>query len=169
MARIEEMVVPFALFMIGINLVMMFLSGLPSSVDGSSVYDFGLGSAKKSEIEDSMSRLEHDMNAIGNATSVGVSGGTTEKTQIDILGAMVAGIGLVANAPSLVLNIVNFLALAVFGFVFWIDYFFAPIIGLGMGGAQFVWLAWLLKGILLIVHLIGLTLLLLRVIASFRK
>jgi hypothetical protein len=165
MARIENALIPFVLLIMGINAMFMFLTYLPSSTDGVSTYNFGLPKSKQDEITNYYEDLEEDMNNLSES-SAGITGSTTERTDIDILGKILGGLGLVATAPSLILNLVSFVLMILFGFLFWIDYFFAPIIA-GFGG--FVWIAWILKGIFLMIQLFGLIYLFMMIYAGFRK
>lgn len=165
MARIENALIPFVLLIMGINAMFMFLTYLPSSTDGVSTYNFGLPISKQDEITNYYENLEEDMNNLSES-SAGITGSTTERNDIDILGKILGGLGLVATAPSLILNLVSFVLMILFGFLFWIDYFFAPIIA-GFGG--FVWIAWILKGIFLMIQLFGLIYLFMMIYAGFRK
>lgn len=168
MPRIENTIAIFAILLIGINLMFMFLTTLPSNSSGTEFYQFGLPQSKQDEIENNMKRLESDMNAIGQSTGVGVTGTTTENTNIDFLGAILAGIGLAINAPSLIINLVNFFLLAVFGWIYWIDYFFAPLVIMPFGSG-FTWIAWIIKGIFFVVQLVGLSYMLIMFYSGFRR
>lgn len=165
MANIEKALIPFVIMIIGINAMMMFMTTLPNSVDGSTTYEFGLPSGKQDEIQGFYTDLEADMNALSSQTT-GVTGSNEARNDIDLLGSILGGLGLAANAPSLILNLVSFILMVLFGFLFWIDYFFAPLIA---GFAGFVWIAWILKGIFLIIQLVGLVYLFIYIFSGFRK
>lgn len=165
MARIENALIPFVLMIVAINAMFMFLTYLPSNVEGTQFYQFGLPSSKQSEVETWYTDLEDDMNAL-SSTSTGVTGSTDQRTDIDLVGQILGGLGLLANAPSLILNLINFILMVLFGFLFWIDYFFAPLI---VGFEGFVWISWILKGFFLVIQLVGLTYLLMMIFSGFRK
>ncbi|NMA44918.1 MAG: hypothetical protein GX950_03865 [Candidatus Diapherotrites archaeon] len=165
MARIENALMPFVIMIIAINAMFMFMTYLPNNTEGTSTYQFGLSQTKQDEIEGWYMNLKDDMNALSNSTT-GVTGSTEARTDIDLLGALLGGLGLALNAPSLILNLVNFILMILFGFLFWIDYFFAPIIA---GFAGFVWIAWIIKGIFLIIQLVGLVYLFMMIYSGFRK
>lgn len=165
MANIEKALIPFVIMIIGINAMMMFMTTLPNSVDGSTTYEFGLPSGKQNEIQGFYTDLEADMNALSSQTT-GVTGSNESRNDIDLLGSILGGLGLAVNAPSLILNLVSFILMVLFGFLFWIDYFFAPLIA---GFAGFMWIAWILKGIFLIIQLVGLVYLFIYIFSGFRK
>ncbi len=165
MATIEKALIPFVLMIISINAIMMFMTTLPSNVDGSTTYDFGIPIGKQEEIEGFYTDLESDMNAL-SSQSTGVTGSNEARNDIDLLGSILGGLGLAVNAPSLILNLVTFILMVLFGFLFWIDYFFAPLIA---GFAGFIWISFILKGIFLVIQLVGLVYLFIYIFSGFRK
>ncbi len=165
MANIEKALVPFTMLMISFNLIILFMSGLPSNTAGTQTYNFGLPASFETNTIGYVENLEDDMNALANQ-GTGVKGSTESRTDIDLLGQILGGIGLLATAPSIIINLVNYILLALFGFWFWIDYFFAPLVA---GFAGFSAISFLIKGIFLLIQLLGLVYLFMMIYSGFRK
>ena len=120
MATIEKALIPFVIMIIGINAMMMFMTTLPNSVDGSTTYEFGLPSGKQDEIQGFYTDLEADMNALSSQTT-GVTGSNESRNDIDLLGSILGGLGL---ASTLQQFLICFFCFILFGFLDFFNYWF---------------------------------------------
>jgi len=168
MAFVDNMLATFTIIILLMNAILLSFTGLPSNVlepPNQTYYSFGLTDSQLSDLNSSFIGVVTDSNNIGSTTSDAFSSSTTEQTSQSIFDEILLGInkgvdivvGTVTGVYSLVAGIVKYLFYLLVGYVFWIDYFLAPLQGQGPISGIFNNFGFGLKSFFFLIQLIGFT------------
>lgn len=163
MSNVENMLATFTIILLVTNAVILAFTFLPSNVDASDYYDFGFTTEQKNQLTQSVTGVIDDANAIIGDVNSNVTASTTEVSTQNLLDQLLSGFGkavdtVISGASttiSLIAAIIKYLFYLLFGYVFWIDYFLAPLSGLGTISGFFVSLGWGLKALFFIIQIVG--------------
>ncbi len=176
MAFIDNMVLGFTIIILLTNSIVVAFTGLPSNIEATEFYTFGLSTDQQNDLNSSYSGVVDDANNILAASS-SFTGSTTEQTSQNILDSILLGLGRVTETVvggiqgvfSLVTALIKYLFYIVFGYLFWIDYFLNPLLGQGQISNIFINLGLGLKSFFFIIQLIGFTKIIVPIFSGGRR
>jgi len=162
MANIGGLLIPLIVMLMVANTMFLFMSYLPSDVQGNTNYSFGIDADQKTQFEDNANAISGDFNNLQAQTQI--QSGSASVLQSDIpepLKTLLYGLNIagetVGGAISTAIQTVSLLTLglkylfmAFFGYFFWIDFFINPAMG-----TAWVFFGLALKSIIFIVQLLG--------------
>jgi len=165
MAYVDSMLGAFTIIVLLTNAVLISFTGLPSNITGTEYYDFGLSNIQISDLNRSYAFVDTDAYNIRSTTENAFTGSTEEENSQDILNTILLGFGknvfktivFTIGVYSLVAGMIKYLFYLLFGYIFWIDYFLAPLQGQGAISGMFNNLGSGLKAFFFIIQLLGFT------------
>lgn len=164
MALVRQMLIPLTLIIIVMNSMVLAMTFLPSNQAATLSYSFGLTEENLSDLNSTFNSIEEDSDQVSSDLNTTVSSSDTEKTTLNILDTILLGIGEAAQTVlggigstfGLVGDFIKYVLFMVFGYWFWIDYFFNPVIGVSGVGSFALIFSQGIKSIFLLIQITGL-------------
>jgi len=162
MANIGGMLTPLIILLMVANAMFLFMSYLPSDMQGNANYSFGINDTDKATFEDNATLIGGDFNNLQTQTQVkSGSASVAESTIPEPLKTLLYGLNLAGEtvggtlsagvqAFSFVAVGLKYLLMAFLGYWFWIDFFINP-----LWGTAWFFLGLAIKSAIFIIQIFG--------------
>lgn len=158
---LRDMGLVFTIFLLGVNGMVLFMTTLPSNVNATANYDFGLSSGDVNNLAENINDFEDDSNSLKSTLETYIEAKQEQKGTLSIIDKFLLGtaetvnslLGAASTVTSLLGSVFKYFVAFIFGYFDWLDYFFNPVCAVEFGSG-FCFIRDALKGFFFLIQVI---------------